>query len=212
MEFIGIVGTYIQVLTFVFSLIYLYKYNHTHLRWLPLYLGFVAIVELFCFHLYKVNNVWIYNIVIFIQINFYLLILNQYFERTQHVFMWVLQGLFNLIYIGAFVFGFNNFWSDPSSYGYVTGGIVMIVMLIMCFNEMLKETDLNGILKNLFFWLSFSLLVHYATSLPLYSISNWAGALGDFKMVIVKIFFFSVLLAQLILIFGFIWSKKNYTY
>lgn len=212
MEFIGVVGTYIQLLTFVFSVVFLNKYNHTHLRWLPLYLGFVAFVELFCHYFYKVNNVWLYNVVIFIQINFYLLIYSLYFEGVKRKTIGFLQGFFNLCFIGAFVIGLNDFRTDPSSYGYVVGGIVMLIMLIMCFNQMLKVSSLNGILRNLFFWLSFSLLVYYATSLPLYSITNWAGVLGDFKIVIVRIFFFSVLFAQLILIFGFIWSKKKYTY
>lgn len=212
MEFIGIVGTYIQLLTFVFSIIFLYKYNHTNLRWLPLYLGFAALVELYCFYFFKTNNVWLYNLVIFVQLNFYLLIYNQYFDGAKRKFIWFLQGFFNFCYIGSFAIGLNNFVKEPSSYGYVAGGIVMIIMLIMCFNQMLKVSSLNGILKNLFFWLSFSLLVYYATSLPLYSITNWAGVLGDFKIVIIRIFFFSVLFAQLLLIFGFICSKKKYTY
>lgn len=212
MEFIGIVGTYIQLLTFVFSIIFLYKYNHTNLRWLPLYLGFAAFVELYCFYFFKTNNVWLYNLVIFVQLNFYLLIYNQYFDGTKRKFIWFLQGYFNFCYIGSFAFGLNDFVKEPSSYGYVAGGIVMIIMLIMCFNQMLKVSSLNGILRNLFFWLSFSLLVYYATSLPLYSITNWAGVLGDFKIVIIRIFFFSVLFTQLLLIFGFVCSKKKYTY
>lgn len=212
MEFIGIVGTYIQLLTFVFSIIFLYKYNHTNLRWLPLYLGFAAFVELYCFYFFKTNNVWLYNLVIFVQLNFYLLIYNQYFDGAKRKFIWFLQGFFNFCYIGSFAIGLNNFVKEPSSYGYVAGGIVMIIMLIMCFNQMLKVSSLNGILKNLFFWLSFSLLVYYATSLPLYSITNWAGVLGDFKIVIIRIFFFSVLFAQLLLIYGFVYSKKKYTY
>lgn len=212
MEFIGIVGTYIQLLTFVFSIIFLYKYNHTNLRWLPLYLGFAALVELYCFYFFKTNNVWLYNLVIFVQLNFYLLIYNQYFDGAKRKFIWFLQGFFNFCYIGSFAIGLNNFVKEPSSYGYVAGGIVMIIMLIMCFNQMLKVSSLNGILKNLFFWLSFSLLVYYATSLPLYSITNWAGVLGDFKIVIIRIFFFSVLFAQLLLIYGFVCSKKKYTY
>lgn len=212
MEFIGIVGTYIQLLTFVFSIIFLYKYNHTNLRWLPLYLGFAALVELYCFYFFKTNNVWLYNLVIFVQLNFYLLIYNQYFDGAKRKFIWFLQGFFNFCYIGSFAIGLNNFVKEPSSYGYVAGGIVMIIMLIMCFNQMLKVSSLNGILRNLFFWLSFSLLVYYATSLPLYSITNWAGVLGDFKIVIIRIFFFSVLFAQLLLIYGFVCSKKKYTY
>ena len=163
-------------------------------------------------YFFKTNNVWLYNLVIFVQLNFYLLIYNQYFDGAKRKFIWFLQVFFNFCYIGSFAIGLNNFVKEPSSYGYVAGGIVMIIMLIMCFNQMLKVSSLNGILKNLFFWLSFSLLVYYATSLPLYSITNWAGVLGDFKIVIIRIFFFSVLFAQLLLIYGFVCSKKKYTY
>src|SRR5690625_5566208 len=109
MEFIGIVGTYIQLLTFVFSIIFLYKYNHTNLRWLPLYLGFAALVELYCFYFFKTNNVLLYNLVIFVQLNVYLLIYNQYFDGAKRMFIWYLHGFINFCYTESLLFWLNNF-------------------------------------------------------------------------------------------------------
>ena len=70
---IVLISTYIQMLTFLLSVLCWTKYKHTHLRSLPLYFGVFAFIELFCFHFYKHDNVWLYNLLVFFEVNFFVI-------------------------------------------------------------------------------------------------------------------------------------------
>lgn len=212
MEYIGFIGTYIQLVTFVFGVYAFSKYRHSALKWLPIYLGLVASIELYCFYFFKENNVWLYNLLSFVQFNFFLYLFSQFLTKPKRQWIYFLMALFSVVYIGTFVFGLNDFFRESSSYGFVAGALSVILVLVLSFNEMLKINNSKGILLNLWFWFSFSLLIYYATSIPLFSISNWMGIVGDFQIVLIRILFFSLFVSQIILILGFIWSKRKYTY
>lgn len=212
MEILIYTATYIQLVTFIFSLLFLCKYQHTPLKILPFFYGLVASVEIFCMNFYKVGNVWLYSILLFIQINFFGYLFYQYFEGSSRKFLIGLIILFNLIYFGVYLSGVTDFMKENATYPYVAGIIILIILLVMMFNHMLKIENFNGLTRNLLFWLCFSLLFFHATSLPLFSITRWSDIMGEFKSGFVRILLLSVIFSHLILIFGFIWSKKKYTY
>lgn len=212
MEFLRYSATYIQMASFFVSLLMYYKYKHTPLKILPLYYALVAFVEFLCFHFYKSDNVWLYNFLQLFQVNFFAYIFYQYLEGQNKKIVLVLTVLYNLFFVGVYVLGFNDIMVETASYSHVFGMIILIIFLLMMFNYMLKIENYEGLTHNLLFWLCFSLMVFIATSLPLFSISRWSDVLGDFKSNIVRILIFSIIFSHLILIFGFIWSKKRYTY
>lgn len=212
MESIKLIGTYVQVFTFGVSVLTYFKYRHTVLKWLPLYLGIFAIVELFCYHIYTRNNVWIYNILIFIQLNFHFCILYHYIGFQWKKLLLAILIAFNLFYIGSFVFGLNDFTKGTSTFGFVIGGMIVIGLLLMVMSEMTKVRKSKGILRNLLFWFCFSILVSYSISIPVFAVKNWGSLLSDFQLGIVRILFFSILLSHLLLNFGLIWSKKKFSY
>lgn len=203
---------YIQLVTFLFSLIFFNKYKHTAMKGLPFYYGLVGFVEVFCMNFYKTGNVWLYNILLLIQINYFGYIFYQYIEGTNKKITLGLIILFNIIYFGTYLFGINDFIEESAPYSYVTGIIVLIIILILMFNHMLKIENYEGLTQNFLFWLCFSLIFFHATSLPLFSITRWSDIFGDFKSGAVRLLFLSIIFSHLILIFGFIWSKKKYTY
>lgn len=203
---------YIQLVTFITSLIFLNKYKHTSMKRLPFFYGLVAFVEIYCMNFYKIGNVWLYNILLWIQINYFGYIFYQYIEGINKKVTLCLIILFNLIYFGNYVLGINDFFTEPAPYSYVSGVIILIIILIMMFNHMLKIENYLGLTQNLLFWLCFSLIFFHATSLPLFSITRWSDIFGDFKTGALRLLFFSIIFSHLILIFGFIWSKKRYTY
>lgn len=82
----------------------------------------------------------------------------------------------------------------------------------MMLNEMLKVESFENITRNLLFWVSFGLFVFYATSFPIFSISNLKELLGDFQIQAAKILLVVIFLMHSILITGFLWSKKKYSY
>lgn len=212
MEILIYTGTYIQLVTLIFSLLFLWKYKHTPLKIIPFFYGLVAAVEIYCMNFYRIGNVWLYNILLLIQINFFGYLFYQYLEGSSRKFLVGLIILFNLIYFGVFLSGIINFMTENATYPYVAGIIILIILLVMMFNHMLKIENFNGLTRNLLFWLCFSLLFFHATSLPLFSITRWSDIMGEFKSGFVRILFLSLIFSHLILVFGFIWSKKKYIY
>src|SRR5690606_36232275 len=120
--------------------------------------------------------------------------------------------LFNLIYFYNLISEFDDFRSSLMTYTYVSGSIFLIVIIIMMLNEMLKVESFESITRNLLFWVSFGLFVFYATSFPIFSISNLKELLGDFQIQAAKILLVVIFLMHSILITGFLWSKKKYSY
>lgn len=206
------IGVYIQLITFVVSLIYLYKYKHTPMKIMPIYLGVVVLTELYCSNFYKINNVWIYNITNWFQINMCMLIFVQYLKNLELKTGKILILIFNIFYMFSFFVGLNDFWSESASFGYVIGMLFLFIILFLIFRQMLEIENMENWTRNLLFWYSFSLLVFNATTLPLFSLSNWGNVLGEFRFSIFYILFFALVLSHLLLIIGFIWSKKKFTY
>lgn len=206
------IGVYLQLITFVLSLIYLFKYRHTPMKIMPIYLGVVASTELYCSNFYQINNVWIYNILNWFQINMCMLIFVQYLKNLELKIGKILILLFNIFYISTFFIGLNDFWGETSSFGYVAGMIILFYFLFMVFKQMLEIENMKSLTYNLLFWYAFSLLLFNTTSLPLFSISNWGNILGEFRYSIFYILFFALVLSHLVLITGFVWSKKKFTY
>lgn len=212
MEIIKFIGTYIQLLTFAVSVFTYFKYQHTVLKWLPFYLGLFAIVELICYHFYQRNNVWVYNMLAFIQLNFHFWILYHYLVFSWKKVIAVILIIFNLFYIGSFVFGLNDFFKGSSTFGFVIGGMLVMGLLLMVLGEMTKVKKSKGILRNVLFWFCFSILVSYSISIPVFAVKNWSTVLQDFQIDMIRILFSSILLSHLLLNFGLLWSKKKFTY
>lgn len=207
-----IMSTYIQVVTFILSLVFWMKYKHTNLKSLPYYFGFVAFVELFCFHFYRQDNVWVYNALTIIQTNYFCYL---FFPYVGRLFKNVIVGmavLFNLSIIYIFTSKSCDFVLDSCPYAYVLGVFILLIIMFVVFIRILSDNSEMSFSRNLLFWLCFGFLLFYATSLPLFSISNWSELLGKYDRNIPMLLFFSVLVSNLLLISGFIWSKKKYTY
>lgn len=212
MEILWHSAVYIQLVTFIISLVFYNKYKHTAMKRLPFFYGLVAFVEIICMNFYRMGNVWLYNILLLVQINYFGYIFYQYIEGINKKITLGLLILFNIIYFGIYLLGINNFITESAPYSYVSGVILLIIILIMMFNHMLKIENYVGLTQNFLFWLCFSLIFFHATSLPLFSITRWSDIFGDFKTGAVRLLFFSIVFSHLILIFGFIWSKRKYTY
>ncbi|NLN32209.1 MAG: hypothetical protein GX159_01265 [Flavobacteriaceae bacterium] len=208
--FIGL-ATYIQVVTFLISLLTWNKYKHTRLKYLPILLGLNAFLEFFCYHFYKQDNAWLYNIKSLFEFNFLCFIFFGYLAGLTKKISWGLIVLYNLafLFIQTISQGFQPFLMP---YTYVLSSIIFIIIIMMVFNEMLKLEGIEGITKNLLFWIAAGYFVFYATSFPIFSISNLKEVLGSFQVQAVKVLLFAVLIMHTIFIIGFLWSKKKYSY
>ncbi len=209
MYIIKLIGIYTELLTFIVSLATFYKYRHTVLKYLPVFLGLTAVLELFCFYFYSINNVWLYNIRTVLEFNFYAFIFWHYLNRFNRKLLLAFLVVFNSVTVLIYIFKIQDFLVEPISYSYILSYFFLIFVIIILFNQILKsEKPVEGISRNLLIWISFGLLIYYGTSLPLFSIS----ISGDLRYQLVNILFFAVEVMNVLFIIGFIWSKKIYTY
>lgn len=210
--FIVLIGTYIQVLTFVFSVIFWNKYKNTHLKSLPLYFGIISFIELFCLYFYRQDNVWLYNLMTFFQINYFCYLFYPYVSKSFQKIVIGLALLFNVCSGLIYSLGYCNFWDGHCPYSYVLGIFILLIIIFRVLVKILFENSYISLGSSLLFWVCFGFLIFYATSLPLFSISNWSNLLGEYDRKIPYLLVFSVCISHLIIIFGFLWSKKKYTY
>lgn len=205
------VGT--EVLAFLVGLFTLSKYRHTILKYFPVYLGLIAFLEIYCALFYRVNNVWLFNILCFIEFNFLAFIFWRYFNRFNRKLLLAFLVVFNSITIINYIFGIQNFLVEPISYSYVLSSFMLIIMIILLFNQMLRSNVRpEEIFRNLLFWICLGLLIFSATSLPLQAITSWEDTIGEFKYGLTYVLGFAVMFKNILFLFGFLWSKKTYIY
>lgn|GEM_PF-1102221 len=213
MYIIKLIGIYTEVLTFLVSLLTFYKYRHTVLMYLPVFLGLTAFVEIFCFYFYSRNNVWLFNIRTILEFNFYGFIFLHYLNRFNRKLLLAFLVVFNSVTILNSALGIQDILVEPITYVYVLSYFFLILTIIIFFNQLLKsENSFEGISRNLLIWVSFGLLIYYGTCLPLFAVSNWSDVLGNLRYQLVGVLFFAVEIMNILFITGFIWSKKNYMY
>lgn len=212
MKALKFIITYLEVITFIVSLITYYKYKHSMLRYFPFYLGLAAIIEFLALHFFTRNNLIMYNLLVFFQFNLFYFIFGSYLPKIQKKALLILAILFNLIYVGSFVLRINNFAQDYGSFGFVFGSIVMLLLFLAVFKELLKIDNSKGMTYNLLFWISFGNFVLFSVLIPAQALSEWETiSKSNFNLVFILLFV-STAISQLIMIFGFLWCKKKYTY
>ncbi len=206
------VGTYIQLISFLVSLLTWGKYKHTHLRYLPILLGANAIIEVYCHHFYRTNNVWVYNLKFCFEFNFLCFLFYHYLGNFSKKIGICLFGAFNLFFLINLVFSFQDLTTSLLTYSYVLGSFCLIIIIIMLLNEMLKVENLEGITHNLLFWISFAFFIFYATSFPIFSITNLKELIGDFQSQAILVLIITLIVMHIMINIGFLWSKRKYTY
>lgn len=207
------IGVSVEVIAFLVSLITLAKYRHSNLKFFSVYLGFIAFLEVYCGLFYRVNNVWLYNILMVFEFNFLAYILWNYYNRFNRRLLLVFLVVFNSVTIGNYIFKIQDFLVEPISQTYVLSSFLLIIMIILLFNQILKSNvRFEEIHRNILFWICLGFLIYLATALPMQAITNWDDMLGEFRLNLVYISVFPVLVKNILFIFGFLWGKKTFTY
>ena len=207
------IATTIEVIAFLVSLVTWYKYKHSVLKYFPVYLGLIAVLEMYCMFYYKTGNVWLYNILNVFEFNFLAFIFWNYFQPCNRKALCLFLIIYNSVTIGNYLFKVQDFTVEPISHSYVLSSFFLIILILLLFNQILRSNvRFAEIHRNLVFWICLAFLIYLATSLPMLAITSWEDTLGKFRFGLVYLLGIGVLLKNILFIFGFLWSKKTFIY
>lgn len=212
MRLFQLIANYTEYLAFFVSIFTWYKYRHTPLKYLPLYLCLMVVIEFTCLYFYRRNNVWLYNILSVVEFNFYAFIFWHYLNRFNRKWLLAFLVVFNSwTFLNSYL-GIQDFLLEPISYSYITSYFLLLITIILLFYQILREESrVEGFSRNLLHWVLFGLLIFYGSCLPFYCISD-LGLLGVYKAKAIYVLFFNSMVMYSLFIVGFLWSKKIYSY
>lgn len=204
---------YLELITFLVSLLAYRKYSHTPLKALPIWLGSIVFVEFYCYYVLQVNNVWLHNFLNIFEFLLLSFVFWHYMNSRNKRWLYIFVAIYLTIVVIDVLLGFQNIMLEPLSYVYVTSYLLIILIVALLFHQKLKadpyEKHYN---RNLLYWICFGLLLSNGTVLPLYSITNWMESLGDLRIYLLQILIFAVVIKNIIFIVGFLCCKRMYSY
>lgn len=207
------IGVSLEALALLVSLITYAKYRHSNLRYFPIYFGIIVFLELFCSLFYRVNNVWLFNILIVFEFNFLAYVFWNYFNRFNKKLLVVFLVVFNSVTVANYIFKVQNFLVEPISQTYVLSSFMLIIMIMLLFNQILKSNvRFEEIHRNILFWICLGFLIYLGIALPMQAITNWEDTIGEFRINLIYFHTSAVYLKNILFIFGFLWGKKTFTY
>lgn len=207
------IGVSLEALALLVSIITYAKYRHSNLRYFPIYFGIIVFLELFCSLFYRVNNVWLFNILIVLEFNFLAYVFWNYFNRFNKKLLLVFLVMFNSVTVGNYIFKVQNFLVEPISQTYVLSSFMLIIMIMLLFNQILKSNvRFEEIHRNILFWICLGFLIYLGIALPMQAITNWEDTIGEFRINLIYFHTSAVYLKNILFIFGFLWGKKTFTY
>src|SRR5690606_3182098 len=156
MRLFQLIANYTEYIAFFVSVFTWYKYRHTPLKYLPLYLGLTAAAEFTCFYFYNRDNVWLYNTLSIFEFNFYEFIFWHYLNRFYRKWLLVFSVVFNTFSFLNILCGVQNFLLEPISYTYVLSYFLLLIAILILFYQILKsDSPVEGFSKNVLHWVLF---------------------------------------------------------
>lgn len=191
----------IQVFTAFLSCIYLFKYKTKLLFFLTLCLVLSCIVEVIGAYLIivKTPSYTLYLIYSFFQFNIiaYIYYLTIYDITIKKAIVY-LSLIFSLFWI-VVIFNKNLFF-----YLIILGAINTSLFVFFYMKKLLMSDEILNYKELLPFWFSVGFIVFYLPSIPFFSLINYMQNRGLFFILNIL-----VILMNLFIIWGLIWSKKE---
>ena len=205
-----------EALACITGFIYWQKIRNTYWKWFPIYLAIIVITEItgeiagYSLQWVQFNRNLYTFFCIPLQFLFFFWLFWKYFEKTSYRYL-VLAGA--LIYMLSFfinIFFLANVRFAFSSFPYMIGNVVLMVLTILFFMIFIKGEEILEYRSSNMFWVCLGLLIFYLLSLPLYGLWNTLAAkhpgLFDNYWIITMILNY---LMYLLFILSFIWGKPK---
>ncbi len=187
-----------------------YKWKGSYLKWFPVYLSAITLLEIShrVFESYSaVNNAYIvYEIVIPLEILF----INWFFLKTLNKknSRLVISGA--CIYLSSLILEKTLLYDKTyyfQSLSYTIGNLFILVYLIIFFIELVRSKNIFNFKKLTVFWICFAMLIFHLGTFPFYGLYNELGR--DLGLFIPVAWFATSLNYCMYTLFtiGFIWGK-----
>lgn len=149
------------------SILFYSKYKHTALKFLPIVLGYMFLLEIFGVKLYHYLdfNALFYNV---FNLCFYLFFFYVFYyflhKRSNKKGVIILVGIFIIsLIVDLITFDFVH---ESLLYSYITGGCLIVICVILYFLEMLNSSRVLSLRQDLLFWMGIGLLLFYMGYIP----------------------------------------------
>lgn len=201
---------FLQLVTAVVGTLYYSKYKNSILKYFLLLLWYIVLNDFtatyFSLNVSKYNAPF-YNVFQLISFSFYLALYKKTFESLKCK---KLSSYFIAIYYLVFAFNFfiDDFTKNYFSISYITGALFIVVSIIMYFSEILNSDKIIHINKMLLFWISIGLLVSFLPNIPFNVIRKYYADSPTIPYIFVTSYFL-VIVNNLLLISGFVWSNEE---
>lgn len=169
---------FFELLACVTGFIYWRKFRNTYWKFFPFYLALILLLELTAEYIGYIDGNWKLNANLYyffgipFQFIFFCWFFHKWFKQTKEK-KWPLIGVF--VYLLAFfaeilLLNQMEFWF--SSLSYLTGNIILLVLIITFFLSLIKSEEILNYKSNMMFWVCTGLLVFYLGALPFYGLWN----------------------------------------
>lgn len=188
------------------------KWEKSYLRWFPLYLLVIVLLELF-------NRIMEYNsrfnisaalniLASFIEINFASFFFYQTLESKHK--KWVVAGI--IIYLLSFVA--EKIFNRDADYffqslSYTIGNLFILIYLILFYIELVQSSRLLHFYKLTVFWIASGMLIFYLGSFPFYGLFNVLAKNLDLFIVAAWVATSLNYTMYLLFTIAFIWGKPQ---
>ncbi|MGB5026793.1 MAG: hypothetical protein WBO44_15675 [Saprospiraceae bacterium] len=163
----------ILIVSFIFSLL-LKKNCNSSIKYFELFLGISLILDAFIGSLFiylEIQNAWIYNILILIQVPYFLYLFLSYFKGSSDYI------LFKRIIWGVVILSIINFLfiqgpTHVNNFSYLLGMSVLCILIVKYYYSLLLSEVSVSLFRLPLFWLSIGILLFFTASFPILAYLN----------------------------------------
>lgn len=201
---------YVEGLTFLVSLYYLPFYKKTFLRFFPVFLFIVFMVEITGrFILYpNYSPQWLYNFLNLLNFLFFYGVFYHYVSKANYlklilysVGIFMVSVLVNSLY--------KNFFKEAQLLSYIVGACLLIFCIILYYIEILNSPKILNVTRELLFWISVGLLLFYVGYIPIKVTRTFFISEYNVYPTLQRVHFALVIIMNVCFIIGLKWTKKN---
>lgn len=163
----------ILIIAFIFSLLFQRNCNNS-IRYFKLFLGISVFLDAFLgslFMYFGIQNAWIYNILILIQVPYFLYLFANYFEGQSNYIL-IKKIIWGIVILSIINFLFIQGPTHVNNFSYLIGMSVLCILIMKYYYSLLLSEAPVSLFSLPLFWLSIGILLFFNASFPMLAYLN----------------------------------------